>query len=323
MRLVVCPELGPLSNLRVEERPDLVPGPGEVVVDVAAAGVNYVDGLICQGRYQIKPPTPYTPGSEVAGLVAAVGDGAAQWAPGDRVLVSCGSGGFASQVRVPQERLVRVPQGIDLAQAATLVQSYATALYTLTRRTHVDEGEWVLVLGAGGGVGLAMIDVAKSLGANVIAAASTDEKLAAATAIGADATIAYEAEDLKARAREIGGGGVDVVVDPVGGAFAEAALRALRWLGRYCVVGFAAGSIPTVPLNHVLLNNRTVVGVDWGASTFRDPAGNDELMATLLSLLDAGRLHPAAPTERPLEDAAAVLADLADRKVAGKVVLVP
>ncbi|HEX7355607.1 MAG TPA: NADPH:quinone oxidoreductase family protein [Mycobacteriales bacterium] len=323
MRAVVCPELGPLSNLRIEERRDLVPGPDQVVIDVAAAGVNYVDGLICQGRYQIKPPTPYTPGSEVAGLVAAVGDGARQWAPGDRVLVSCGAGGFASQLVVNAQQPVRVPAAIDLAQAATLVQSYATALYTLTRRTHVAEGEWVLVLGAGGGVGLAMIDLAKALGAHVIAAASTEDKLAAAVTAGADATIAYETEDLKARAREIGDGGVDVVVDPVGGRFAEEALRALRWMGRYCVIGFAAGPIPTIPLNHVLLNNRTVVGVDWGASTFRDPAGQADLLAELLTLVDAERLHPAAPTERPLDDVAAVLADLAERRVAGKVVLVP
>ncbi|HEY5334918.1 MAG TPA: NADPH:quinone oxidoreductase family protein [Mycobacteriales bacterium] len=323
MRAVVCPELGPLSNLRIEERPDPVPGPVQVVVEIAAAGVNYVDGLICQGRYQIKPPTPYTPGSEVAGLISAVGDGAGQWAPGDRVLVSCGAGGFASHLLVGQHQPVRVPDAIDLAQAATLVQSYATALYTLTRRTHVAADEWVLVLGAGGGVGLAMIDLAKALGAKVIAAASSKDKLAAATAIGADATIAYETDDVKARAREISDGGVDVVVDPVGGRFAEEALRSLRWMGRYCVVGFAAGPIPTIPLNHVLLNNRTVVGVDWGASTFRDPAGQAELVAELLTLVDAERLHPAAPAERPLEDVAAVLTDLAERRVAGKVVLVP
>jgi NADPH2:quinone reductase len=312
-----------LSNLRVEERPDLVPGPEQVVIEVAAAGVNYVDGLICQGRYQIKPPTPYTPGSEIAGLVAAVGANAGQWAPGDRVLVSCGAGGFASHLLVEQHQPLPVPDSINLAQAATLVQSYATALYTLTRRTHVAEGEWVLVLGAGGGVGLAMIDLAKALGAKVIAAASSEDKLAAATAIGADATIAYETDDLKARAREISDGGVDVVVDPVGGRFAEEALRSLRWMGRYCVIGFAAGPIPTIPLNHVLLNNRTVVGVDWGASTFRDPAGHADLIAELLTLVAAERLHPAAPVERPLDDVAAVLTDLAERRVAGKVVLVP
>ena len=322
MRTVVCRELGPLSNLVVEERSDLVPGPGQVVVEVAAAGVNYVDGLICQGRYQIKPPTPYTPGSEVAGIVSAVGTGVERLMAGDRVLASCGAGGFASQVLVDAGLPLRVPPGLDLGQAATLIQSYATAFYTLARRTSVTAGEWVLVLGAGGGVGLAMVDVAKALGAQVIAAASSEQKRAGALAIGADAVIDYENEDLKARAREIGGGGVDVVVDPVGGQHAEAALRALRWMGRYCVVGFAAGSIPSLPANQVLLNNRTVVGVDWGASTVRDPDGDRELVAELLDLVADGRLHPPVPVERPLTDAAAVLGELADRQIAGKVVLV-
>jgi NADPH2:quinone reductase len=322
VRTVVCRELGPLSGLVIEERPDLVPGPGQVVVDVAAAGVNFVDGLILQGRYQIKPPTPYVPGSEVAGVVCAVGEGASVEV-GDRVLVSCGAGGFASQVLVNADAPLRVPDTIDLAQAATLIQSYATALYTLTRRTSVAPGEWVLVLGAGGGVGLAVIDVAKALGAQVVAAASSPDKLAAATAIGADAVIAYESEDLKVRTREITGGGADLVVDPVGGAHADAALRSLRWMGRYCVVGFAGGSIPSLPLNQVLLNNRTLVGVDWGASTFRDHAGNQKLVAEVIELVAAGRLHPAPPAERALEDVAAVLQELEDRKITGKVVLVP
>lgn len=321
MHAVVCSALGPLSGLTVDERPDLVPGPGQLVVEVAAAGVNYVDGLIAQGRYQIKPPTPYTPGSEVAGIVRAVGEGVA-FDVGERVLVSCGAGGFASQVLVDGRLPIRVPDSIDLAQAATLIQSYATALYTLTRRTAVAAGEWVLVLGAGGGVGLAMIDLAKALGARVVAAASSEEKLAAATASGADALIDYETEDLKARVREVTGGGADVVIDPVGGRHAEAALRSLRWMGRYCVLGFTGG-IPSLPLNQVLLNNRTVVGVDWGASTFRDAAGNQALVAELVELVAAGRLHPARPAERPLTDVAAVLDDLEHRRLAGKVVLVP
>jgi NADPH2:quinone reductase len=255
-------------------------------------------------------------------VVCAVGEGASVEV-GDRVLVSCGAGGFASQVLVNADAPLRVPDTIDLAQAATLIQSYATALYTLTRRTSVAPGEWVLVLGAGGGVGLAVIDVAKALGAQVVAAASSPDKLAAATAIGADAVIAYESEDLKVRTREITGGGADLVVDPVGGAHADAALRSLRWMGRYCVVGFAGGSIPSLPLNQVLLNNRTLVGVDWGASTFRDHAGNQTLVAEVIELVAAGRLHPAPPAERALEDVAAVLQELEDRKITGKVVLVP
>lgn len=207
MRAVVCNEFGPLSTLVLEDRPAPDPSEGMVVIDVAAAGVNFVDGLICQGRYQLKPPTPFVPGSEVAGTIAAVGPGVTGWSAGDRVLVFCGFGGFATQVVAPALSLVAVPDAIDLAQAAALIQSYCTILFTLTRRTTVAPGEWVLVLGAGGGIGLAAIDVATALGARVIAAASTPDKLEAAVAMGAEATIDYEEEDLKSRARDLSGGG--------------------------------------------------------------------------------------------------------------------
>ena len=323
MRAVVCNEIGPLENLVIEERPPLEPGPGQVVVAVEAAGVNFVDGLFVQGKYQIKPPTPFTPGGEVAGVVAAVGPGVASTAVGDRVVCMTGLGAFASHVLVSELQLLRMPDTVSFAQAASLIQSYATMLFTLTRRTQVAPDEWVLVLGAGGGIGLAAVDVATALGAKVIAAASTDAKLAAARGAGAVATINYETEDLKARARELSDGGVDVVVDPIGGRQSEPALRALRVFGRFCVIGFASGPIPTIPLNQVLLNNRTVVGVDWGAWTFRDAAGNRALLAEMLAMVGDGRLHPPMPTERPLEDAAAVMAELLDRRIAGKVVLVP
>jgi NADPH2:quinone reductase len=203
------------------------------------------------------------------------------------------------------------------------MQSYCTMLFTLTRRTSVLADEWVLVLGAGGGIGLAAVDVARALGARVIAAASTPDKLEAAEAMGAEAGIAYEEEDLKLRARELSGGGVDVIVDPVGGRHAESALRATRHLGRYCVIGFAAGPIPSIPLNQVLLNNRTVVGVDWGGWTFKDPLGNRALIDELMIMVASGRLHPTAPASRPLEDAAEVMESLIDRSISGKVVLVP
>jgi NADPH2:quinone reductase len=294
-----------------------------VVIDVAAAGVNFVDGLICQGRYQLKPPTPFVPGSEVAGVVSSLGPGVDGWSVGDRVVVFCGFGGFAGQVVAPALSLVAVPDVIGLSQAAALIQSYCTMLFTLTRRTTVAPGEWVLVLGAGGGIGLAAVDVATALGARVIAAASTRDKLDAAVAMGAEATIAYEDEDLKARARELSGGGVDVVVDPVGGRHAEPALRATRHLGRFCVIGFASGPIPSIPINQVLLNNRTLVGVDWGGWTFRDPLGNRALIDELMAMVADGRLHPTVPAARPLADAAAVMEELIDRSVAGKVVLVP
>lgn len=291
-------------------------GDGKVVIDVDAAGVNYVDGLIVQGKYQIKPPLPFTPGMEVAGTVRGTGE---------RVVALPWFGGYASQVVVSREAALPVPEGITTGQAATLVQSYATALFALTRRTTVAPGEWVAVLGAGGGVGLATVDVAKALGARVVACASSADKLRAPEAAGADATVAYEEGgiDLKAAIREATGGGADVVFDPIGGAKAEAALRSLRWYGRYVVIGFASGEIPGLPANQVLLNNRTVIGVDWGAWTGRDPRGNNDLVRELLAMAADGKLHPVEPTAYPLDEVAACLRDLQQRRVIGKAVLTP
>jgi NADPH2:quinone reductase len=317
MRRVVCREFGPLSGLAVEEAPDLEAADGQVVVDVTAAGVNFVDALMVQGAYQIKPQLPFTPGMEVAGVVAG--------GAGGRVLALCWFGGYASQVRVPESAVVPIPDGVTDGQAATLVQSYATVLFALTRRTTVAAGEWVAVLGAGGGVGLAAIDVARALGARVVACASTPAKLEAARAAGADALVAYEddAVDLKAAIREATGGGADVVIDPIGGTKSEAALRSLRWGGRHVVLGFAAGTIPSLPANQVLLNNRTIVGIDWGAWTMRDPAGNAALVAELMAMVADGRLHPVEPVEYALDDVVRCLSDLQERRVTGKAVLVP
>ena len=323
MRAVVCPELGPLDALVIEDRAVAEPTEGLVVVDVRAAGVNFVDGLICQGTYQLKPDAPFVPGSEIAGVVAAVGPGVAGVDVGDRVIAFVGFGGFAEQVTVPALSLVRLPDAVDFARGAALLQSYCTMLFTLTRRTTLWPGEWVLVLGAGGGIGLAAVDVATALGGRVIAAASTPDKLESAVAMGAEATLSYEVEDLKSRARELSGGGVDVVVDPVGGRHSEAALRAMGHLGRFCVLGFASGPIASVPLNQVLLNNRTVVGVDWGGWTFKDPMGQRALVDELMGLVASGSLHPVEPATYPLEDAAAVMSGLIDRSIAGKAVLVP
>lgn len=323
MRAVVCNKFAPIDQLVIEERPDPEPAPGNVVVAVRAAGVNFVDGLFVQGKYQIKPPLPFTPGGEVAGDVVGVGDGVTTVAVGDRVLAMPWLGGFASHVELSANGVVPVPGDLSYGQAAALVQSYGTMLFAMTRRVQVRAGEWVLVLGAGGGVGLAAIDVARHLGAHVIAAASSDDKLAAARAAGAEATIAYEHEDLKARARELSGGGVDVVVDPVGGVHADAALRAMGWMGRYLVIGFASGQIPALPINQVLLNNRSLVGIDWGAWTIRDAHGNRAVLAELMELAGAGELHPTEPSEYPLDDVARALTDLQERRVAGKVVLVP
>jgi NADPH2:quinone reductase len=323
MRAVVCSAFAPVDQLRVEERPDPDPGPGQVVVAVRAAGVNFVDALFVQGAYQIKPPLPFTPGGEVAGEVVAVGADVADLAVGDRVLAMSWLGGFATHAVVPARSVVPMPGDLTFGQAAGLVQSYGTMLFSYTRRMQLRAGERVLVLGAGGGIGLAAIDLAKHLGAEVIAAASSPEKLEAAARAGADHTISYEDEDLKARARELSGGGVDVVVDPVGGRFADPALRALGWMGRYLVIGFAGGGIPSLPANQVLLNNRTVVGVDWGAWTMRDPDGNRLLLDELMALAGAGEIHPVEPTPYPLDDVVRALTDLQERRVGGKVVLVP
>ena len=323
MRAVVCRELGPLDGVVVEVRDEPSPGRGQVVVGVRAAGVNYVDGLICQGRYQMKPPTPYVPGGEIAGDVLRVGEGVEGVEVGDRVLAMTGFGAFAEQVVVGAASLQKVPDAMSYGQAAAFVQSYCTAWFALADRAALAAGEWLLVLGAGGGIGLASVDVGIALGANVVAAASSPAKLAAAADLGAVAGIDYEAEDLKTKARELSGGGVDVVMDPVGGAHSEPALRALTRFGRLCVVGFAAGTIPSVPLNQVLLNNRAVIGVDWGAWAFSDGAGQRALLERLLAMVAGGRLHPPAPAERPLEDAVAVMTELLERAVTGKVVLVP
>jgi NADPH:quinone reductase len=307
----------------IEERPTPAPGPGQVVVDVRAMGVNFVDGLICQGRYQMKPAAPYVPGGELAGVVSAVADDVSRVGVGDRVMAMSGFGAFAEQVAVNSASVEPVPAGLGFGQAAAFIQSYSTAWFTMTRRTSVRQGEWVLVLGAGGGIGLASVDVAVALGAKVIAAASTHEKLVAARSMGASATIAYEEEDLKTKARELSGGGVDVVIDSVGGRHSEPALRATRRFGRFCVIGFASGPIATIPLNQVLLNNRSVIGIDWGMWAMSDLGGNREVLAELTELVESGRLHPTVPAERPLTDAAAVMAGLLDRSIAGKVVLVP
>lgn len=320
MRRVVCHEFGPLEDLEVQEAPDLVAGDGHVVIEVAAAGANFVDALIVQGGYQMKPPLPFTPGMEVAGRIVDPPERA-----GERVLAVCWFGGYASQVRVPEPAVVPVPDGVSDGQAATLVQSYATMLFALRQRTAVAPGEWVAVLGAGGGIGLAAIGVARALGAKVVACASSPEKLEAARAAGADAVVAYEepAVDLKAAIREVTGGGADVVVDPVGGEKAEPALRALRWGGRYVVIGFASGTIPSLPANQVLLNNRTVVGVDWGSWAVRNQEANAALVAELVQLVADGRLQPAEPVAYPLDDVVRCLSDLQGRRVTGKAVLVP
>ena len=322
MLAVVCRALGDPSGLTLEERPDPVPGPGQVAIEVAAAGVNYVDALFVAGRYQIRPPLPFVPGSEVAGVVRSVGPGVER-VPGERVMASVGLGGFATVVVAGAQATSPVPVELDPGQAATFTQSYSTALFALRHRAALEPGERVLVLGAGGGVGLAAVDVARALGATVVAAASSEDKRAAARRAGAELSVDSSRPSLKEDVRALTGGGVDVVVDPVGGTLAEPALRTLTEGGRYVVIGFASGAIPSLPLNQVLLRNRGVIGVDWGAWAMANGPAQRRLLDELLELVAAGRLRPPLPRVLPLAEAARALEALLARSVIGKLALVP
>jgi NADPH2:quinone reductase len=286
--------------------------------------VNYVDGLFVAGQYQMKPSLPFVPGSEVAGHVVAVGPDVRRAAIGDRVLASVGLGGFASRVVVPAGSAIALPEGMDAPRAATFTQSYSTCLFALRDRAHAAPGETVLVLGAGGGVGLAAIGVARALSCRVLGVASSEDKREAALSAGAEAVLDPAAEPLKDAARAWAGGtGVDLVVDPIGGALAEPSLRALGDRGRYLVVGFASGDIPSIPLNQVLLRNRSVIGIDWGIWAMTHPAEQRALLDDLLAMVEAGTLDPVRPVEYPLDDVARALEDLLGRRAVGKIALVP
>jgi len=321
MRRICCEDFE--APLRILHEAPGRPAPGQVAIDVTACGVNYVDALIVTGRYQIKPPRPFTPGYEVAGRIAEIGSGVVDLAIGDRVLATPGFGGYAERLVVGATAVHRVPDAMSDAQAATFTQSYSTALFALRNRARLEPGETLLVLGAAGGVGRAAVDVGKALDARVLAAASTPARLDACQRAGADHTIDYTAHDLKARAREIAPDGVDVVFDPVGDRHAESALRTLGYLGRYLVIGFAGGDIPRLPVNQVLLRNRSIVGVDWGAWASAFPAEQHALLDELLAWVVEGRLHPVQPLAYPFAGASQALDDLLQRRVHGKIVLVP
>ena len=322
MRAVVCREWGPVDQLEVEERPSPPLGPDDVRVEVSACGVNYVEGLMVQGLYQVKIPAPFTPGMELVGRITETGASVTDRQVGERVFVPVGIGGYVSEAVVPARRCLLLPEGLTDGQAATFMQSYLTGWFALTHRVTTTPGQRLLVLGAGGGVGLAAVDIGTALGLEVYAAASNAEKLELARSRGAVALIDSSTEDVKARARELSGGGVDLVYDPVGGELGEACLRSLGDEGTYLVIGFVAG-IPMLPANQILLRNRRVVGVEWGGWAGRHPVENEALVAEVLGLIGEGRLHPVEPTTYPLDHAGRALADLAQRKVAGKVALVP
>ena len=322
MKAVLCKAYGPPESLVVEDLPSPSPGSGEVVISVKAAGVNFPDVLIIQNKYQVKPPLPFSPGSEVAGVVKAIGDGVNGFKPGDRVMAFTTYGGFAEEVKTDARKLLPLPTGMNFAQAAAFGLTYATSDFGLRDRGELKAGETLLVLGAAGGVGIAAIEIGKALGARVIACASTDDKLAVCREHGADETINYSSEDLRERIKQLtAGNGVDVVYDPVGGPYTEPALRSLAWRGRLLVVGFAAGEIPKIPLNLTLLKGCSIVGVFWGEFTLREPTRFAEEMQQLGRWFLDGKIKPHISATFPLERAAEALTLMAAREVKGKLVL--
>jgi len=322
MKAVLCKQYGPPESLVIEELPSPVPGPGEVVVSVKAASVNFPDFLIIQNKYQFKPPLPFSPGSELSGVVKEVGAGVSDVRPGDRVIAFTTYGAFAEEVKTEALRLLPLPEKMDFITGAAFLLTYATSDHALRDRGALRAGETLLVLGAAGGVGLAAIEIGKALGARVIACASTEDKLAVCREHGADATINYATEELRERVKALTEGrGVDVVYDAVGGPYTEPAFRSLAWRGRLLVVGFAAGEIPKLPLNLALLKGAAVVGVFWGDFARREPKAFAESVRQLARWYAEGRLRPHVSQTLPLERAAEAIQLLASRKAKGKIVL--
>jgi len=336
MRALLCTRHGEPELLKLSEVPLPQPGPGQVRIAVQAAGVNFPDTLIIRNLYQFKPALPFSPGGEVAGVITALGDDAGGGAgarpgagssglrEGDRVMALCGHGGFAEQVIVDAAKAVKIPEGVSMELAASFTMVYATSYHALVDRAALRSGESLLVLGAAGGVGLSAVEIGKALGARVIAAASSDAKLQVCREHGADDLINYTREDLRERLRSLTAGqGVDVVYDPVGGHFAEPAFRSIAWRGRYLVVGFALGEIPSLPLNLALLKGAGILGVFWGAYISREPQAFQADMQRLLASVAQGRLRPRISARYSLEEAPQAIRALMDRRAVGKLVVVP
>jgi NADPH2:quinone reductase len=323
MRAVRCHELIGPSGLRVDDIADPTPGAGEVLIEVRAAGVNFPDILVTQGKYQFKPTPPFIPGGEVAGLVQAVGTGVTGVALGDRVAAFMLHGAFAERVVVAEQAVYPLPAAVPFEVGATSVLTYGTTMHALVDRAALAAGETLLVLGAAGGVGIAAVEIGKLLGARVIAAASSEDKLAFCRAHGADLGIDYSKESLKERAKALAPAGVDVIYDPVGGVHTEAALRAIGWGGRHLVVGFASGTIPSIPANLMLLKSCQLVGVFWGAFAAREPERNRAHLARVFAWIAEGQLRPHVDGAFPFADAGSALERLARREVQGKLALVP
>ena len=323
MKAVLCKAFGPPDTLVYEDIPSPVPGKGEVVITMKAASVNFPDVLIIENKYQVKPPLPFSPGSELAGVVKEVGEGVTRFKPGDKVIAFAGSGAFAEETKTEEDRLIPMPEGMDFKTAASFILTYGTSDHALRDRAEVKPGETLLVLGAAGGVGIAAIEIGKALGARVIACASSADKLEVCKQHGADELINYATEDLRERIKAITAGkGVDVVYDPVGGPYTELVLRSMAWRGRLVVIGFAAGDIPKVPLNLPLLKGCSIVGVYWGEFTKRQPREFMLSVAQLGKWFREGKLKPHISATLPLAQAADALKMMAARQVKGKVVLV-
>jgi NADPH2:quinone reductase len=322
MKAVVCEKYGPPDSLVVKDLPSPRAGAGEVVISVKAASVNFPDVLIIENKYQFKPPLPFSPGSELSGVIKEVGPGVSGWKTGDRVLAYTAYGAFAEEVKVESNRLVRLPAKMSFEEGAAFVLTYGTSDHALRDRAALASGETLLVLGAAGGVGVAAIEIGKALGARVIACASTDDKLAVCQEHGADEGINYATEDLRERIKTLTGGkGVDVVYDAVGGPYSEPAFRSIAWRGRLLVVGFAAGDIPKLPLNLALLKGASIVGVFWGDFARREPKAFGESIAQLGRWYAEGKLKPHVSQTFPLAKAVDALKLMAARQVKGKVVL--
>jgi NADPH:quinone reductase len=324
MKAILCTHFGTPDELELADIPQPAAGPGEAVIGIKAAALNFFDLLIIAGKYQHKPPFPFSPAAEFAGVVQSVGAGVTAFAPGDRVMGWTGWGAARQSLAAGADQLVKLPANLDFERAAGLTVTYATTLYGLRERGKLKSGETLVVLGASGGTGLAAIEIGKIMGARVIACASSEEKLAFAKAHGADETVNYAKDDLRDALKRLGGAdGIDVVYDPVGGDYAEPALRSLGWEGRYLVIGFAAGAIPKIPLNLVLLKSCDIRGVLWGGWTQRDPQGQRTLMNDIVRWCAEGKLSAHVHAVYPLAETANALKAIAERKVMGKIVLRP
>src|ERR1700716_4510043 len=324
MKAVLCKQYGPPETLVVEDLPSPRAGPGEAVVSVKAASVNFPDVLMIQNKYQFRPPLPFSPGSELAGVVKEVGAGVSSVRPGDKVMAFTTYGAFAEEVKTDAARLLPIPDGMDFKSAAAFVLTYGTSDHALRDRGALQAGGTLLVLGAAGGVGLAAIEIGKALGARVIACASSEEKLAVCREHGAEGTINYATEDLRERIKALTEGrGVDVVYDAVGGPYSEPAFRSLAWRGRLLVVGFAAGEIPKLPLNLALLKGASIVGAFCGDFSSREPKANLAALRELMGWLAPGRIKPDISGRYALADTPQALNDMAARKITGKIVIQP